>query len=96
MDPFIALQATIASFGAFLPTVVEVRHFDPDNERHKSDVRMGMFFAGLWSFVVAAHYADKGNSARPYAYWIGGVVVMIAAYEYFLRERHDIDIRNGD
>lgn len=90
---FEVLQATVASFGLFLPNLVTVRHHDPDDTRRQADVRLGLLLASGWSFIVALHYAQKSGSSRPYLYWFAGVLTMAALYEASLRDRNDIDLR---
>lgn len=90
---FEVLQGTVAAFGIFLPNLVSVRHHDPDDTRRQKDVRIGLLLAGVWSFFIAAHYAHKTGSGKPYGYWLVGNVAMIVAYEFALQDRDDIDLR---
>lgn len=92
-DGFSALQATIAACGMFLPGILEVKHHDPNDARKQRDLRFGMFLAGGWSFIVAAHFANKSNSHTPYLYWLGGMGTMLILYEWQFRSADDIDLR---
>lgn len=90
---FEVLTGTVSAFGLFLPNAVSVRHYDPNDERRQKDVRLGLALAGMWSFIIAAHYASKTGSSKPYAYWLAGAGTMVALYEMSLRDGNDIDLR---
>ena len=94
-DGFASLQATIGACAMFLPGILDVKHHDPNDSRKQRDLRFGMLLAGGWSFVIAAHYANKSNSHTPYLYWLGGMGTMITLYEWQFRDADDIDVRNN-
>lgn len=91
-------MGTVGAFGTFVPiNLVQARHADPDDYRKVSDLRLGLLIAGAWSFIIAAHYANRENSSKPYVYWLAGATVLIVGYELALRSRTDIDLRGkGD
>lgn len=90
-------MGTVGAFGTFVPVnLVQARHADPDDVRKVSDMRLGLLVAGVWSFIIAAHYASEENSSKPYLYWLAGALSLSVAYEYALRSRVDIDLRGRD
>lgn len=79
----------------FLPSLPEVRHHDPNDQRKKSDVRLGLFLAGFWSFIIAALWAQREGKPLPYGYWLLAVAAMILLYETSFRDQSDLDLRDN-
>lgn len=86
-----ALGAVGGGVGMFAPSLLDLKHADPDDERHRRDMYEGIALGSVWSLVIVAAIAAEKRSAQPFVWWGAGLVAVIAVHEYMRRDTRSIN-----
>lgn len=88
-----AVQGTMAAFGFFAGSPVNLRKVDPDQDHARiSDLRLGELLALAVSLaVVLAISGGRAARARGFAYWIVLACAFLMVYELCLQDRSKVE-----
>lgn len=86
-----AFSTVMGAFGFFAPGLHDIRKADPDDEKARRDLRLGLALAIGFSLMMAAGAAANSQNAAPYGYWLVAVAIMVLLYLRMMRDTEDIE-----